>query len=229
MAEEKIDVEMQDTGEFLARIHTSSGTDEIVLMFDDAEEVSDGVLGNDEATVRATVEFLLSRQPPGDLPDRIDLVDIAAAYDGAIESISKLRGYNFESTIVARTPCTYLEFPDQVFTQLMEQGDFALRFYQGTSQRTYHMYRKILSLNLFSLEENTAFYAVTHQNHMEGMTLDDISEEIGISRRTLCYIIRRWKEAGILEKAPRGYHIRDLATLEDMAHNIRQFYQSVGP
>ena len=43
MAGEKIDVEMQDTGEFLARIHTATGTDEIVLMFDDAEEVSDGV------------------------------------------------------------------------------------------------------------------------------------------------------------------------------------------
>ena len=92
MAGEKIDVKMQDTGEFLARIHTATGTDEIVLMFDDAEEVSDGVLGNDEASVRATVDFLLSHQPPGDLPDRIDLVDIAAAYDGAIESISKLRG-----------------------------------------------------------------------------------------------------------------------------------------
>lgn len=92
MAEEKIDVEMQDTGEFLARMHTATGTDEIVLMFDDAEDVSDGVLDNDEATVRATVEFLLSHQPSGDLPDRIDLVDIAAAYDGAIESISKLRG-----------------------------------------------------------------------------------------------------------------------------------------
>lgn len=37
MADEKIDVEMQDTGEFLTRIHTATGTDEIVLMFDDAE------------------------------------------------------------------------------------------------------------------------------------------------------------------------------------------------
>jgi hypothetical protein len=44
MAEEKIDVEMQDTGEFLASIHSATGTDEIVLMFEDAEEVSDGVL-----------------------------------------------------------------------------------------------------------------------------------------------------------------------------------------
>lgn len=83
---------MQGTGELLARIHTAKGTDEIALMFDDAEDVSDGVLDNDEATVRATVKFLLSHQPPGDLPDRIDLVDIAAGYDGAIESISKLRG-----------------------------------------------------------------------------------------------------------------------------------------
>ncbi|WP_152349125.1 hypothetical protein [Brevibacterium sp. CFH 10365] len=92
MAEEKIDVEMQDTGEFLASIHSTRGTDEIVLMFADAEEASDGVLGNDEATARATVEFLLSHQPSGDLPDRIDLVDITAAYDDAIESIRKLRG-----------------------------------------------------------------------------------------------------------------------------------------
>ena len=92
MAEEKIDVEMQETGEFLASIHTATGTDEIVLMFADAEEASDGVLGNDEATARATVEFLLSHQPSGDLPDRIDLVDITAAYDDAVESIRKLRG-----------------------------------------------------------------------------------------------------------------------------------------
>lgn len=92
MANEKIDVELQDTGEFLASIHTATGTDEIVLMFADAEEVSDGVLADDEASVRATVEFLLSHQPSGDLPDRIDLVDITAAYDGAVESIRKLRG-----------------------------------------------------------------------------------------------------------------------------------------
>ncbi|UVI36741.1 hypothetical protein [Brevibacterium spongiae] len=92
MAEETIDVELQDTGEYLASIHTDTGTDEIDLMLSDAEEVSDGVLGNDEATARATVEFLLRHQHSGDLPERIDLVDISAAYDGAIESIRQLRG-----------------------------------------------------------------------------------------------------------------------------------------
>lgn len=91
MAEETVDVEMQDTGEFLVSIHAATGTDEIVLMLSDAAEVSDGALGNDEVTARAAVEFLLGHQPSGDLPERIDLVDITAAYDGAIESIRKLR------------------------------------------------------------------------------------------------------------------------------------------
>src|SRR5699024_11138507 len=58
MAEEKIDVELQDTGEFLASIHTRTGTEEIVLMFSDVEDVSQGALNNDEATARAAVEFL---------------------------------------------------------------------------------------------------------------------------------------------------------------------------
>jgi hypothetical protein len=91
MAEEDIDIELQDTGEFLASIHTGTGTEEIVLILSDAEDVSDGVLGNDEATARATVEFMLNHQAAGDLPDRIDLVDISAAYDGGIEAIRDLR------------------------------------------------------------------------------------------------------------------------------------------
>ncbi|MGC3022041.1 hypothetical protein [Brevibacterium sp. FAM 24630] len=91
MAEEDIDIELQDTGEFLASIHTDTGTEEIVLILSDAEDVSDGVLGNDEATARATVVFMLKHQAAGDLPDRIDLVDISAAYDGGIEAIRDLR------------------------------------------------------------------------------------------------------------------------------------------
>lgn len=92
MAEDNIDIEFQDTGEFLASIHTSAGTEEIVLTLSDAEDVSAGVLSNDEATARATVEFMLKHQTAGDLPDRIDLVDVSAAYDGGVEAIRQLRG-----------------------------------------------------------------------------------------------------------------------------------------
>lgn len=92
MVEESIDIELQDTGEFLASIHTGAGTEEIVFILSDAEDVSDGVLRNDEATARAAVEFMLRHQSAGDLPDRIALEDISAAYDGGIEAIRELRG-----------------------------------------------------------------------------------------------------------------------------------------
>ena len=36
MADEKIDIELQDTGEFLSLIHTNTGTDEFVLMLEGA-------------------------------------------------------------------------------------------------------------------------------------------------------------------------------------------------
>jgi predicted protein tyrosine phosphatase len=91
MAAQQIDIEMQDTGEFLARIHSATGNDELVLALSDAEDVSDGTLADDEETARATVEFLLGHQESADLPERLDLVDISAAYDGAVDSIRKLR------------------------------------------------------------------------------------------------------------------------------------------
>ncbi|GAA1853321.1 hypothetical protein [Brevibacterium marinum] len=91
MAADRIDIEMQDTGEFLALIHTDSGTSELVLMLSDAEDATDGVLANDEATARAVVEFMLKHQVSSDLPERIDITDLDAAYEGAIESIRDLR------------------------------------------------------------------------------------------------------------------------------------------
>lgn len=91
MAANQIDIEMQDTGEFLAQIHTATGIDELVLALGDAEAISDGDLADDEDTARATVVFLLELQDSSDLPDRLDLTDIDAAYEGAVESIKKHR------------------------------------------------------------------------------------------------------------------------------------------
>lgn len=141
--------------------------------------------------------------------------------------ISKLRGFNFDSTILARTDCMYLEFSDALFHELMGDPAFALLFYRCTSKRTYHMYRKILSLNLFSLEENAAFYFVRNKDRLGTATLESMSEEIGMSRRSLCYILKRWRQAGLIESHAQGYPIRNLKALEQMTESIRLFYDSV--
>src|SRR5699024_11919805 len=82
MAEENFDVELQDTGEFLASTHTRTGTEEIVLMFSDVEDVSQGALNNDEATARAAVDFLLGHEVAAERPDGSLILDLSAAYVG---------------------------------------------------------------------------------------------------------------------------------------------------
>lgn len=91
MATDQIEIEMQDTGEFLALIHADSGTAELVLMLADAPDFTDGVLANDEATALAVVKYMLDHQDSSDLPERLDIIDIDAAYEGAIDAIRDLR------------------------------------------------------------------------------------------------------------------------------------------
>lgn len=91
MARDQIEIEMQDTGEFLALIHSGSTTAELVLTLADVEDATEGVLANDEATARAVVEYMLSLQDASDLPERLDIIDIDTAYEDAIESIRDLR------------------------------------------------------------------------------------------------------------------------------------------
>ena len=138
--------------------------------------------------------------------------------------ISRMRGYSFDANIIAETPCVYLEFPDQLFCHLMENPAFALEFYRSTSSRTYQMYRKVLSLTLFTAEENTAMYCLMHPARLKSYTLDEICEEIGISRRSLCYVLKKWRKEGILKGKEKRDRIADHEQLMKIAEHIRQFY-----
>lgn len=138
--------------------------------------------------------------------------------------ISRMRGYSFDANIIAETPCVYLEFPDQLFCQIMENPAFALEFYRSTSSRTYQMYRKVFSLTLFTAEENTAMYCLMHPARLQSYTLDEICEEIGISRRSLCYVLKKWRKEGILKGKEKRDRIADHEQLMQIAEHIRQFY-----
>lgn len=107
----------------------------------------------------------------------------------------------------------------------MENPAFALEFYRSTSSRTYQMYRKVLiSLTLFTAEENTAMYCLMHPARLKSYTLDEICEEIGISRRSLCYVLKKWRKEGILKGKEKRDRIADHEQLMQIAEHIRQFY-----
>lgn len=138
--------------------------------------------------------------------------------------ISRLQGHCFDSNLVTHTPCTYLEFTDEQFLRLMAHSDFALEFYRSTSKRAYYMFHKFLGLSLFTAEENTAMYCILHPDRLSSYTLDQMGEEIGISRRSLCYTLNHWRKQGILEKKQNKYCIADVDALRQVASQILLFY-----
>ena len=138
--------------------------------------------------------------------------------------ISRLRGYSFNSSLIARTDCIYLSFTDEIFLRLMKEPAFALQFYRSTSTRTYYMFQKFLSLTLFSTEENAAMYFLVHEKCLQQNTLDTISEEVGISRRSLYYILKKWQKEGILIRKGSRYLPADKEALLALTEHIRMFY-----
>ena len=63
-----------------------------VLSLGEAAAVSEGRLGDDEATAVATIAYLLEHQDAADLPELVDIGDVVAAYPDAVERIAGLRG-----------------------------------------------------------------------------------------------------------------------------------------
>jgi hypothetical protein len=90
MASANFDIRKQETGEFLVQIETTLGTEKISLNLSEAEELSEGALGDDETTARAVVAFLLKNQEPADLPGQVDLRDIDGAYEDALDGIQEI-------------------------------------------------------------------------------------------------------------------------------------------
>lgn len=81
----------QGQGEYRVRAGSFEGTTYFTLALRDADTLGDDRLSDDETTARATVRYLLARQDAGDLPARVEIGDVVAAYPDAVDGIEALR------------------------------------------------------------------------------------------------------------------------------------------
>jgi hypothetical protein len=77
-------------GQYRIQLPSRDGSVEVILEMADADAASEGRLQDNEATVRATVDYLLSHQEAEDLPPRLEVGDVLAAYPDAIGRIEAL-------------------------------------------------------------------------------------------------------------------------------------------
>ena len=84
---EVLDIERRAEGGYWVRAQSHDGPVRNALLLDEAEELSEGRLADDEATARATAEFLLSHQDAADLPGIVQLDEVLGAYPDAVDAI----------------------------------------------------------------------------------------------------------------------------------------------
>lgn len=81
----------QDDGEYVVRVEMEEGSRSLRLLLGEAGSCSDGALGADESTARATMRYLLEHQGAEDLSQLVDIEEVVAAYPDAVERIASLR------------------------------------------------------------------------------------------------------------------------------------------
>ncbi len=88
---EKFEILSHGDGEYRVQVHSSEGDTALTVVLFNADDASDGQLTDDEMTARATISYLLGHQEASDLPERIELEDVIAAYPDAVSGIEALR------------------------------------------------------------------------------------------------------------------------------------------
>lgn len=88
---DELEIVPQGEGEYRIRVGSLDGSTSLTLLLSEADEASDGRLGDDEATARAAIAYLLSHQDASDLPWRVEIADVIVAYPDAVDGIEALR------------------------------------------------------------------------------------------------------------------------------------------
>lgn len=81
----------RDGQEYSAHLASSDGHTSLTIDLTDVDDASAGRLPEDEATAVAAIAFLLEHQEAPDLPGRIEIGDLVAAYPDAVDRIVALR------------------------------------------------------------------------------------------------------------------------------------------
>ncbi len=86
-----MDIDETGAGSYLARVAYADGATAVRLVLTGVAEQSKGRLEADGPTARATLRYLLSLQDARDLPDRVEIADVLAAYSDAVDAIAQRR------------------------------------------------------------------------------------------------------------------------------------------
>ncbi|MEL7647687.1 MAG: Crp/Fnr family transcriptional regulator [Sedimentibacter sp.] len=143
--------------------------------------------------------------------------------------ISYFRKSNFYGNSLAFTDIKLLCLKLGVINTLMNYPEFSSFFYFKTSARLYQMYKKMLMGYLFSQSELVSYYIIA--NSINGKfifkSIDQICENVNISRRNLYNILNKYENEGVILKADNGkYNINKEKMLIENSDKVKKFMEN---
>ncbi|MDT0190309.1 hypothetical protein [Rothia terrae] len=86
-----IDITEENEGTYQAQLMGHYGVAKPILDLNGAEDVTEGILSEDQESAYILAEFLLEHQEAGLLPPIVEIDDVVATYDFAIERFEELK------------------------------------------------------------------------------------------------------------------------------------------
>ncbi|MBP2642864.1 MAG: Crp/Fnr family transcriptional regulator [Firmicutes bacterium] len=132
---------------------------------------------------------------------------------------------NLFCDIKATSNVVLLKINKDTFDKLQKNSEFLKIFLYKTSNRIYHMYKKLMMKNLFSLEELFAYYLLenSESNIFKFKSKNDLCNLFPISRKSLYNIINKLVEKNFIRKDKNLIIIIDKKQLLELSSNVSEF------
>lgn len=150
--------------------------------------------------------------------------------DDFIGKFSQVRGFDFRCSVKAGTDITLLDVTS--YSEML-LGDgftkFGRFFHRKTTDRVYVMYRFSMMRMLFTCEEIFAYWLWTDKEKDTNIVSDlhKIFYRMNISDRQVFYLLKKFKEAGLIKKGKRQAEILDMDGVSRMAEHVLAFMSDV--
>lgn len=148
--------------------------------------------------------------------------------DNYVGHLSNLFGQNFYCTTITVITSTFIRIPVRRFKEMLSKDiRFQRHFHEKMIARLYIMYKKDMSLHLFSQQEQIAAYIINHE--VNGVcsisNVKSICETYRSSRRNFYNILDKLEESGLIECAEgMEIYIKDYDKLKEKAQSLLDFF-----
>jgi CRP-like cAMP-binding protein len=132
---------------------------------------------------------------------------------------------NLFCDIKATSNASLLKINNEIFNKLQKNPEFLKIFLYKTSNRIYHMYKKLMMKNLFSLEELFAFYLLksSEDEIFKFKSTSDLCNIFPISRKGLYNVINKFVKEDLIRKEKKSIIILDKKKLLELSMHVREF------